>query len=163
MDIERELAGLVRRVRELEDREEIRNVIASYGPAVDRGDSSAAAGLWAVDGTYDVDGYGISAGRAAIKALLDGPHHRQLIAGGAAHLLSPVKLEIVGDDAIAVGYSCVFQWNGEAFNAVRIAANRWTLGRSRSGWQVTGRTNRLLNGSEAAQAILQIQNTEAEP
>lgn len=158
MDIEHELAVLVRRVRELEDREEIRNVIASYGPAVDRGDSIEAANLWAPDGTYDVDGYGISTGRAAIKTLLDGPHHQQLIAGGAAHFLSPVKLEVTNDIAIAVGYSCVFQWNGEAFNAVRISANRWTLERNEGAWHVTGRINRLLSGSAAAQAILEIEN-----
>jgi len=35
MEIERELAEPVRRVRALEDREEIRNAIAAYGPAVE--------------------------------------------------------------------------------------------------------------------------------
>jgi uncharacterized protein (TIGR02246 family) len=154
MDIEAELAALTARVRLLEDIEAIRAVIAAYGPAADRGDAEGAAALWQDDGLYDVGGFGVSAGRTAIAALLEGPAHRTLIEGGAAHVLSPVSMALDGDHATATGYSCVFRWTGAAFEAHRISANRWMLVRTAAGWKVGSRVNRLLDGAEAARALL---------
>lgn len=146
---------LAARLRALEDREAIRDVIAAYGPAVDRGDSAGAAALWNEGGSYDVGGYGTCEGQAAITALMDGPTHRDLIAGGAAHVLSAPKISVVGDNAVAVNYSCVFRHTGAAFEVYRVAANRWTLSRDGDGgWRVDQRVNRLLDGDEAARLLL---------
>ena len=152
--IEQQLAALTTRLRTLEDREAIRAVIAAYGPAVDSGDSTGAADLWAADGQYDVGGMGVSAGHDAIRALFDGDTHQQLIAGGAAHILSPVRIDLAGDTATATGYSCVFRWDGQDFGAYRVAANRWELRREGDGWRVTRRVNRLLNGAAEARDLL---------
>ena len=147
-------SDLAARVRALEDREAIRDLIAAYGPAADRGDSAGAAALWQEEGRYDVGGYGISQGRAAIAALMEGDTHQGLIAGGVAHVLSPPRITLDGDRATAVGYSCVFRRTGDAFEAYRIAANRWTLSRGAEGWRVDERINRLLDGDAAARALL---------
>jgi len=147
--------NLASRLRALEDREAIRNLIASYGPAADRGDVTAAAALWAEDGCYDVGGFGLHRGRGAVEALLWGESHQALIAGGAAHVLSPVEIHLHGDTATAIGYSCVFRWTGEGFAAHRISANRWRLRRGAGGnWLVEQRESRLLNGDAEALSLL---------
>ena len=154
MDLSARLAALEAQLRELEDREAIRDAIAAYGPAADRGDVQAAAALWAADGRYDVGGFGVSEGQAAIGALLEGPEHQTLIAGGAAHVLSPVQIHLEGDRAVAVGYSCVFRRTEAGFEAYRVSANRWHLARTAAGWRVSLRINRLLNGEAAARMLL---------
>jgi uncharacterized protein (TIGR02246 family) len=150
----RRLDELSARLRDLEDRESIRNVIAAYGPAVDRGDSAGAARLFAEDGAYDVGGYGVHEGRTAIEALFEGDVHQGLIMNGAAHFLSPVRIDLNGDAATAIGYSAVFTWVDGAFKAHRIAANRWELERISGAWRVKLRVNRLLDGSAEARSLL---------
>ncbi|ARS28403.1 nuclear transport factor 2 family protein [Sphingomonas sp. KC8] len=152
--IEQQIAALATRLRALEDREAIRAVIAAYGPAVDSGDSAGAANLWAADGQYDVGGMGVSKGHDAIRALFDGDIHQQLIAEGAAHVLSPVHIDLADDTATATGYSCVFRWDGQDFGVYRVAANRWELRREGDTWRVTRRVNRLLNGTAEARGLL---------
>ena len=145
--------GVAERLRRLEDIEAIRNLIASYGPAVDRGDASGAAAAWAETGEYDIGGYGSHRGRAAIEAILDGDTHHDLIDGGAGHLLGPCHVVLDGDAATAVALSVVFRRAGDTFEAWRVSANRWRLVRSSDGWQIVRRENRTLDGSEAARAL----------
>jgi len=66
-------------VARLSDVEEIRSLIGGYGPAVDRWDSMAAAGLWADDGVYDLGELGSRSGHEAIAALLDGLEYPELL------------------------------------------------------------------------------------
>lgn len=153
-DLLKRLDEMSARLRELEDREAIRNLIASYGPAVDRGDSAGGAEIFAEDGAYDVGGYGVHRGQSAIAALFDGEVHQGLITNGASHFLSPMRIELNGDTAVAVGYSVVFTWADGVFKAHRIAANRWELARVDGAWRVTLRVNRLLDGAEEARALL---------
>jgi hypothetical protein len=154
MDVLQKIAQLEARLQELEDREQIRNLIAGYGPAVDSGDSALAAAQWSEDGRYDVGGMGVSLGWDQIAALFDGETHQGLIAGGAAHVLSPLHIEIMGEQAAAVGYSCVFVWDIDSFRPLRVAANRWRLERRDGGWIVLERVNRLLNGQSEARELL---------
>jgi ketosteroid isomerase-like protein len=154
MELAEVVARLSERLREMEDREAIRNLVAGYGPSVDAGDSARAAAIWAQDGAYDVGGFGASHGMEAIAALFDGPTHQGLIAQGAAHLLSPLHIDLDGDVATAVGYSCVFVRDGDGWRAHRVAANRWTFHRTTGGWKAAERVNRLLDGGEEARALL---------
>ncbi|MET0269231.1 MAG: nuclear transport factor 2 family protein [Sphingomonas sp.] len=80
--------------------------------------------------------------------------HRDLIRDGAAHMLSPPRIAIDGDDAVAACHSAVMRWTGAAFELHRVSANRWTLRRAAAGWRVTARANRLLDGSDEARALL---------
>lgn len=153
--IEARLATLEARLTELQDREAIRNLIASYGPLADSGDAVAVAALWHDDGVYEVGGFGASQGHEAIAALIDGATHRQLMQDGCAHLLGPVHIRIEGRRAIAVGHSCVLRHHDDGFAAHRVSANRWELTKDADGtWRVSRRCNRLLDGDPAAQALL---------
>lgn len=145
--------ALAARLQALEDREAIRDLIASYGPLADAGAAAAIAGLWAEDGSYGVGGMGAAAGRTAIAELIEGPTHQGLMAQGCAHLLGPVTIELAGDRATARGHSVVFRHTAAGFEAWRVAANRWDLARIDGRWQVSHRENALLDGSDAARAL----------
>lgn len=145
---------LAARLRALEDREAVRSLIASYGPLADSGDAEGVAALWTEDGVYAVGGMGEATGRQAIAALINGPVHRGLMAQGCAHILGPVTIQLEGDTATASGHSLVVRCVDEMFEVYRVSANRWDLVRGVSGWRVRRRENRLLDGSEAARALL---------
>ena len=145
---------LAARLQALEDREAIRDLIASYGPLADSGDAAGVAALWVEDGVYAVGGMGEARGREAIAALIEGPVHQALMAAGCAHVLGPAEIQLDGDQATASGHSLVFRRADEAFEVYRVSANLWTLIRTEAGWRVQRRDNRLLDGSDAAHALL---------
>jgi uncharacterized protein (TIGR02246 family) len=142
------------RLQALEDREAVRELIASYGPLADAGDAHGVAALFTEDGVYAVGGMGEAAGRAAIAALIEGDTHQHLLADGCAHLLGPVAIELSGDTAIARGHSLVIRHVDGRFEIYRAAANLWQLIRTPDGWRVKRRDNALLNGAAAARALL---------
>lgn len=144
------------RLRELEDREAIRDLIARYGPLADAGDAAGAAALFTEDGIYAVAGFGEARGRGAIAAMLESDTHRTLMVHGCAHVLGPVAIDLDGDCATAVGHSVVFRHSGTDFEVYRVAANRWELVRTHAGWRAARRDNALLDGSEAARALLSV-------
>jgi ketosteroid isomerase-like protein len=148
--------SLETRLRILEDKEAIRELIAHYGPLADSGDSEGVAALWAEDGSYAVGGMAAANGRAAIAGLIDGETHRQLMRSGCAHLLGPVAIELDGDVAIARGHSVVFRYINAGFEVWRVSSNRWELERGSEGWLVRRRVNAPLDGSEAARALLSL-------
>lgn len=148
------MADLEQRLQALEDREEIRQLIASYGPLADCGAAQDVAALWSEDGRYGVAGFADASGRDEIAGLIDGAYHQQLMADGCAHLLGPVAIDLSGDSATARGHSVVLRWNGAAFEVLRVAANRWALARIEGRWQVTRRDNALLQGDAAARELL---------
>lgn len=142
------------RLAALEDREAIRELIARYGPLADSGNAEALAALWTEDGSYEVLGFAAAQGRAAIAALITGPVHQDLMAGGVAHVLGPVTIALDGDAAEARGHSVVLRHHEGAFMVYRVSANRWTLRRTDQGWRVNHRVNALLDGAAAARALL---------
>lgn len=145
---------LDQRLQILEDREAIRDLIARYGPLADRGDAAGVAALWTPDGRYAIVGFGDATGHAEIAALIDSATHQQLMADGCAHLLGPVAVDLRGDRATAIGHSVVLRWTGRQFEVARVAANRWELVRTATGWRVAVRENALLTGEAAARALL---------
>lgn len=137
----------------LEDREAIRDLIARYGPLADRGDATGVAELWSSDGVYAVSGFGEATGHAAIAALITGPTHQSLMAGGCAHVLGPVAIDLLGDEALARGHSLVLRHTSEGYTIYRASANRWHLRRETQGWRVIRRDNAPLDGQEAARRL----------
>ncbi|MGW5312190.1 nuclear transport factor 2 family protein [Nocardia thailandica] len=149
-------ATLLRRVQALEDRWQILELLASYGPAVDSGSADTAARVWTEDGVYDVD-TGALHGRDALRAMVRGDAHQHFIGNGSAHLLGLPHVVVDGDRAVAVGHSqLVLKEPGTAaeFTVARITANRWELVRTEAGWKVERRTARLLDGRPEARALL---------
>ncbi len=149
---------LEQRLQSLEDAENIRNLIAHYGPLADAGDAQAVAYLWTVDGVYKVGGFAEAVGRDAIAGLIAGAVHQQYLAAGVAHILGPLALSLNGDCAAARGHSLVvLHGAGDGFHIIRASANLWQLVRGDDagfgGWRVKRRDNRLLRGDAAAREL----------
>lgn len=152
--LEARLAALEQRLQAAEDKLAIYELIASYGPAVDCGLAQSAAALWTEAGEYVVEGIGSWQGPEELAAMVSGEMHQELIQTGAAHVLSLPQVSIDGDRAIAINYSRLYVRDGDGFRALRVSANRWECERSESGWRVTSRRNRLLDGAEAGRQLL---------
>ena len=141
------------RLRTIEDRLEIYNVIASHPPSADTGGSDHISASWVDDGVFD-RGEDATRGRSAI-------------AGGIAHFTGLPHVAISGDTAIVTSYLQVIvpQTQGDpvavpnhgsskGFRIHRMTANRWELLRTPQGWKIKQRTLRQLDGSEPARGIL---------
>jgi len=149
------LDRLERRLRELEDDREIRQLVASYGPAVDTGDAEATAALWTTDGSYDVGGMEKPfVGAEAVGNLVTIPGHQGYLARGCAHVMSAPVIHVDGDRATANCYSRLYLHDDDHWVVARVSSNRWELERTADGWRVARRENRLLDGDEAARALL---------
>lgn len=150
------LAALEARLAQLEDHQAILQLIASFGPAVDRGDGAAAAALWAQDGRYDF-GSAVLAGADAVAQLVELPSHRGYLDQGCAHILSLPQITVTGDTARAVNYSQVLLHEGQdRWKVARCSANLWLLRREEGGWRVVQRSNRLLDGDRSHTDLLDI-------
>lgn len=145
-------AELERRLRALEDRAEIAELIASYGPAVDSGAGDAVAALWSPEGTYQFDETVLDAD--GIRSLVDYDTHVGYMRRGCGHILSAPRIVLDGDSAVAVTHSAVLVREGERWVAERVSANRWELTRTDEGWRVQRRRNSLLDGSAIARELL---------
>ena len=79
-------ATLEDRIRAIEDRLEIYNLIASHPPSADTGGAEHIASCWVDDGVFD-RGENLSSarGRDALAAQVRSPEHQAAIAGGLAH------------------------------------------------------------------------------
>jgi uncharacterized protein (TIGR02246 family) len=151
-----DLDELAARLRRLEDDRDIRQLIASYGPAVDAGDPDAAARLWASDGIYDVDGWRME-GRADVHAMVASAAHQDLVAKGCCHFLGPCVVTVSGDSAVAVCESLVLVRDGSekgAYRVWRATAHHFVLQRIDDQWQISVRTSRLLAGNPDAHELL---------
>ena len=137
----------------LEDERAIERMIASYGPLVDAGEADATADLWAVDGTYDVEGWSMRS-RDDVAAMVRSDAHQGLIERGCCHFLGPAVVTVDGDDAVAVCESALFVKATKGFRVYRAGANHFRLQRRDGGWQIIHRTSRPLDGSRQARDLL---------
>jgi hypothetical protein len=156
------------RIRAIEDRLEIYNLIARHPPSADTGAGHYAEAVFTEDAVFD-RGSDLSGavGNKAIGAHLHSPGHQAAIAGGLAHLASLPHITINGDTAVVVSYLQILTPNktGDAvevpnhgasrgYHIHRVVTNRWDLLRTPSGWKIKRRTLRLVDGSEPARDIL---------
>jgi hypothetical protein len=148
------IAALERRVQALADTVAICQLIATYGPAVDSECAPAVGGLWSEDGVYDPGGTRPYVGRAAVGDLVYGARHQGYLQAGCAHVLSMPQVAVEGDTAVAVNHSRVYLKDSAHWRLERVSANRWELERTDGTWRVRRRTNRLLDGSPEARALL---------
>jgi hypothetical protein len=147
------IAALERRLRQLEDERSIERMIASYGPLVDAGAADETAALWAVDGTYDVEGWPMRS-RDDVAAMVRSEAHQGLIARGCCHFLGPVVVTVDGDEAVAVCESALFVKGTKGFHVYRAGANHFRLQRRNDSWQIVHRTTRALDGGGEARGLL---------
>jgi uncharacterized protein (TIGR02246 family) len=95
-----EQGSLEARLRQLEDREEIRLLLLDYGRHLDSRNFAAYAGLFAADGEW-VGGFGSVKGRAAIQAFMEKNMGTGANKANNYHLLSNAVITVNGDTASA--------------------------------------------------------------
>jgi hypothetical protein len=159
---------LERRLRAIEDRLEIYNLIAGHPPSADTGNAPYAEAVFTADAVFD-RGPDLSGavGNKAIGANLRSAGHQAALATGLAHFTSLPHLTINGDTAVVVSYLQILtpKKSGETvevpnhggsrgYHIHRVVANRWDLVRTPAGWKIKRRTLRLIDGSEPAREIL---------
>ena len=155
------------RIRAIEDRLEILNLIASHPPSADTGADYFTRSVYAEDGVIDLGGGKGATGNQEIAAMVKQPGHQAAIAGGLAHFAGLPRIEIDGDSAVVTSYLQIITPHPTAephevpnhgvskgFRIHRVGANRWELVRGASGWKIKRRTLRPLDGSEPAREIL---------
>jgi len=156
------------RLRAIEDRLEIYNLIASHPPSADTGAAAYAEAVYTEDGVFD-RGADLSSwtGNTAIGANLKSAGHQAAIAGGLAHFTGLPHVTIDGDTAVVISYLQILtpKKSGEpvevpnhgasrGYHIHRVVTNRWDLVRAASGWKIRRRTSRLVDGSEPSREIL---------
>ncbi len=156
------------RIRRIEDRLEIYNLIASHPPSADTGARDYTASVWTEDGVFDRGAeFPAPTGRAAIAGGSSSPEHHRAIAEGIAHFAGLPYVRISGDTAFAISYlqilvpdrvGPIFEVPNHGatrgFHVHRVSANRWDFVRTAEGWRIKRRRLRPLDGSEAAREIL---------
>jgi hypothetical protein len=160
-------ATLEDRIRLIEDRLEILNLIASHPPSADTGADYFTRAVYVEDGAMDLGGGKGASGNAAIAAIVKTPEHQAAIAGGLAHFAGLPRIDIDGDTAVVTSYLQILTPDNGAepvavpghgaskgFRIHRVGANRWELTRTPQGWKIVRRTLRPLDGSEPAREIL---------
>ena len=150
---EERLARLEQRIQRLEDELAITRLVSSYGPLVDAGQAEAVAGLWAEDGTYDVEGWQMTS-QADIRGMVESDAHQGLIGGGCSHFLGPAHVVVDSDEAVAVCESLLVRHRDGGYIVRRASANHFVLRRGPDGWRIAHRTTRALDGSAAARSLL---------
>jgi hypothetical protein len=93
------------RIRAIEDRLEIYNLIAGHPPSADTGADYYAETVYAEDGVFDrgEDLTGAAGGKK-IAAMLQSPGHQAAISGGLAHFAGLPHIELNGDTATVTSY-----------------------------------------------------------
>ncbi|GAA1003720.1 hypothetical protein Aple_004580 [Acrocarpospora pleiomorpha] len=150
--LEQRVAELERAVTRLNDIVEIQHLLASYGPSVDSNSIDLAGEIWVEDGIYEIDGWELG-NRQQIRDMLYSETHQEYVRVGSSHQVSPPRITLQGDTAVAITYQILIANGPHGFMIRRLTANRWALERRPEGWRVRRRTNRLLNGSPAARLL----------
>jgi hypothetical protein len=154
------------RLRAVEDRLAIFQLIASHPPAADTGNDGYYRDAFAADAVIDL-GTKTATGNEAIAAVVKTPEHRGAIAAGLCHFAGLPRVELDGDSAVAISYLQVLTPNKDArpvelsghgassgYRIHRLGANRWDFKRTATGWKVVRRAYRMLDGNQEAPAML---------
>ncbi len=155
------------RLRAIEDRLDILNLIASHPPSADSGADYFTRQVYTEDGVIDLGGGKAANGNDEVAAMVKTPGHQAAIAGGLAHFCGLPRIDIDGDTATVTSYLQIITPHPDAaphevpnhgttkgFRIHRVGANRWELVRTAEGWKIKRRTLRPLDGTEPARELL---------
>lgn len=158
---------LEERLRAVEDRLEILNLIASHPPAADTGTAAYYRDAFLPDAVTDLGGGKAAQGNQAIGAIVERGEHQAAMAQGLAHFAGLPRIDIDGDIAVVTSYLQILtpdtgaepaalagHGSSKGFRVHRVGANRWELRRTPQGWKIARRELRTLDGSAEARAIL---------
>lgn len=155
------------RLRAIEDRLDIYNLIASHPPSADTGAQPYIESIFTDDAVLDLGGAKTATGNRAISEMSQRPAHQQAIKAGLAHFAGLPHVTIDGDRAVVTSYLQIIAPHPTAdevevpahgvsrgYRIHRVGANRWELVRTPRGWKIKRRAFRTLDGSPPARDIL---------
>jgi len=155
------------RIRGIEDRLDIYNLIASHPPSADTGVKAYIRSIFVEEAVLDLGGAKTAAGNETISDMSQRPAHQEAIRAGLAHFAGLPHVEIDGDRAVVTSYLQILAPHPTAepidvpahgvskgYRVHRVGANRWELVRTPQGWKIKRRTYRTLDGTEPALDIL---------
>jgi hypothetical protein len=157
-----EKQSLEERLRAVEDRLEILNLIAGHPPGADSASGEYAASYWVEGGVFDRGPpFGARAMSEANSAMAS-PEFQQAIKQGICHFTGPPYIEIDGDTAIVTSYLQILAPNplaeeftlsahgtSKGFRVHRLSVSQWDLTRTAEGWRINRRTLRSMDTPEA--------------
>jgi SnoaL-like domain len=163
-----EYPSLEQRIRAIEDRLEIYNLIAGHPPSADTGADYYTESVYTEDGVFDRGANLPGAiGNKAIAAIVKTPAHQEAIAGGIAHFTGLPYIALDGDEAVVTSYLQILTPNtsgpsvevpnhgaSRGYHIHRVVISRWELTRTASGWKIKRRIIRLVDGTEPSREIL---------
>jgi hypothetical protein len=161
-------SNLEQRLRLIEDRLEIYNLIASHPPSADTAAGDYTASVWTEDSVFDRGAeFPRPTGRMSIAGGSSNPEHHLAIEQGIAHFAGLPYVRVTGDTAFAISYLQILvpdrvgpqfdvpnHGSSRGFHIHRVSANRWEFVRTEQGWKIKRRILRPLDGSEPAREIL---------
>jgi hypothetical protein len=143
------------RLRAIEDRLAIYQVICGYGYAVDGLNADVVGNSYQQDGVYAVGDIGSFEGRDRIAAITRDPGHLAYVKAGCAHMSTLPYLMIEGDRAVATCHTMVAMHGKDGFFIGRLSASRLELARQPDGrWQIVHRQNYMLDGNSRGSQLL---------
>lgn len=151
-ELEQRVSALEARVRDVEDRLAIYQLMCTYAIAVDSLAAQAVRDVYTDDGIYDQHAKNGKpsppyVGAQALLRVVHSDTQKVNTTLGCAHTSPMPRIEIDGDTATVVGVSQMFVRRGDTWLADRISANLWRLVRAPSGWRAAYRRNRMLDGT----------------
>lgn len=156
------------RLRLIEDKLAIYELIASHPPSADTGAADYTRSVYRDNGLFDrgprLDG---AVGASAIAAFIQRPEHDEAIHGGLAHFAGLPLIDLRGDTAIVTSYLMVVHLDHEGlarelpnhglsngYRIHRVLVNRWELERCDGRWMIAKRTLLPVDGSAGHQQLL---------
>lgn len=159
---------LEHRLRIVEDKLAIHELVASHPPSADTGAADYTISVYSENGVFDrgptLDG---AKGEKEIAAFIQRPEHEEAIRGGLAHFTGLPLIDLRGDAAVVTSYLMIVHLDhaGEprglpnhgvstGYRIHRTVVNRWELERRDSRWIIRKRTLLPVDGSDIHQELL---------
>lgn len=163
-----DMSELERRLRIVEDKLAIYELVASHPPSADTGAADYTISVYHEDGVFDrgptLDG---ARGAKEIAAFIQRPEHAAAIRGGLAHFSGLPLVDLRGDAAVVTSYLMIVHLDHEGeprglpnhgdstgYRIHRAVVNRWELERRDGRWIIKKRTLLPVDGSDIHQQLL---------
>jgi hypothetical protein len=157
-----------RRLRDVEDKLDIYELIAAHPPSADTGSADYTISVYRDDGVFD-RGSGLDGaeGAEAIAAFIRRPEHAVAISGGLAHYTGLALIALKGERAVVTSYLMIVHLDHQGsprdlpnhgvstgYRIHRAVVNRWELVRSDGSWKIVRRTLLPVDGSTEHRQLL---------
>lgn len=163
------LLDMEQRLRNIEHKLAIYELIASHPPSADTAYADYTASVYAADGVFDrgpnLDG---ATGVDEIAAFITTPAHEAAIQQGLAHFCSLPLIDLREDQAIVTSYLLLLHMDAEGavrelpnhgaskgYRIHRVVVNRWELELIEERWKIKRRTLLPADGTHAPRELLE--------